>query len=175
MERVKRNVRPRHSHVWVKGTRGNKLAQVTMRCISPWGTDSPSRRSARRLRAAPEAPGAVGAARPPPPALRRERARAWGRGRARECASPRSALVPAAEERRRDGRRRAPETRVGSSRSGGLGAEAGTGAGAAPPPLRRLCPGPPATQGTDRLTYLARPRPRPRPGLIFSELPGLVG
>lgn len=57
---------PRHSHVWVKGTRGNKLAQVTMRCISPWGTETPSRRSARRLRCAPEAPGAAGAARPPP-------------------------------------------------------------------------------------------------------------
>lgn len=109
------------------------------------------------------------------PALRRERARASGRGRARECASPRSASVWAAEEGRSDARRRAPETRVGSSQSGGLGAEAGMGAGAVPPPLWRLCPGPPAAQGTDRLTYLARPRPRPRPRLIFPELLGLEG
>lgn len=113
------------------------------------------------------------------PALRRERARAWGRGRARECASPRSASVWAAEEGRRDARRRAPETRTRDA--SGLFAEwrarggGGDGAGAGPPPLWRLCPGPPAAQGTDRLTYLARPRPRPRPRLIFPELLGLMG
>lgn len=100
------------------------------------------------------------------PALRRERARAWGRGRARECASPRSASVWAAEEGRRDARRRAPETRTRDA--SGLFAEwrarggGGDGGGGGASSTLASVPGTPGRAG-DGPTDVPRAPPPPSP------------
>lgn len=110
LDRVRRNVWPRHGQVRLKRHTW-KRSRPKSRCRD-WRTEVPLAGDSQPARCgapAQWAPGAAaraaGATRPPPPplALQRERAREWGHGRARECASPRS--TPARRLRREGGAR----------------------------------------------------------------------